>query len=161
MRKCDPFNETGQLCFRMRKSEGFAIRSGTLVTIDERSGFLRRSGVDEPVASFEIPSGATVEGMCISWQQSEPVQRFKPLVVSHDELSTFQLAERIGSYLPVIERAIAHSEALEKRERNDALETSERTFVPGPHSKHRGILRRLRDDLSELLRRLRWDARQT
>jgi hypothetical protein len=71
-----------------------------------------------------------------------------------------QLAKRIEKHLPALETAIATSQELERRERAEALDTSGLSVVKGPHLDHRSLLRRLQDDLRELLRRLHWDARR-
>jgi hypothetical protein len=71
-----------------------------------------------------------------------------------------QLAQRIEKHLPALDTAITTSQELERRERIEALDESGLAVVKGPHLDHRGILRRLQDDLRELLRRLHWDARR-
>lgn len=153
-RKLDPLKDVGIMCFRMSRGQRYSIKAGTLVVLDDRSGTLRLSAPDEPVRSFRVPEGAKVEGHCILWKQESPLTPFENHMAEHGELTTFNLAERIGRHMPAIERAIDHSAALERREREDSGDATGVAFVRGPHLEHRSVLRRLHDDLKELLHRV-------
>jgi asparagine synthetase B (glutamine-hydrolysing) len=160
MRKPDPFSDIGLLSFRMAKSQQFSIRPGTLVTVDEKAGLLRIASPDEPVRSFRVPANARVEGACICWRQDEPLQHVECEMPAPSHMTKGQLAQRIEKHLPALDTAITTSQELERRERIEALDESGLAVVKGPHLDHRGILRRLQDDLRELLRRLHWDAQR-
>jgi hypothetical protein len=161
MRNPDPFTDTGLMAFRMVKSQRFSIRPGTLVTIDENDGVLRIASPDEPVRSFSVPANAQVEGGSIAWKQDQPLQQVEIEMPSPSHMTKEQLAHRIEKHLPALETAITTSQELEHRERAEALDKSGLAVVKGPHLEHRGLLRRLQDDLRELLRRLHWEARRT
>ena len=110
--------------------------------------------------SFIVPANATAEGACIAWTQDEPLRPVECEMPGPSYMTKAQLAQRIAKHLPAIESAITTSQELERRERAEAQDKSGLSVVKGPHLEHRCLLRRLRDDLGELLRRLRREARR-
>lgn len=160
MSKPDPFTDTGLMTFRMVKSQRFSIRPGTLVTIDGKDGVLRIASPDEPVRSFRVPATAQVEGGSIAWKQDQPLQPVEIEMPPPSYMTKAQLAHRIEKQLPALETAITTSQELERRERAETLEQSGLAVAKGPRLEHRGLLRRLQDDLRELLRRIRLEARR-
>ena len=161
MRKPDPFTDTGLIQFPMPRGQASSIKPGALVTIEEKTGRLRLATPDEPVRTFKVPEGANVEGAYIAWRQDQPIKPLDHHLLKPAELSKFQLARRIEHHMPAIETSIGDSRELERRDRIEAKDESGLAFIRGPRHDHRGILRRLQEDLTELVRRLRAESRQS
>lgn len=157
MRKYDPFNDTGILIFRMSPAQKFSIRPGSLVTVEDGT-HIRLAHPDEPVRTFIVPDNASTEASSIGWKQDEPIKPTDQQSLEPCQMDKFQLAKRIEHHVPAIEVACEDSRELERRELIEAQDPL--TFKKGPRLDHRKLLRRLRDDLSELVQRLARESRQ-